>query len=285
MSESSNARFTLIPGRLTFCLLLALLPQIALAGNWGQGKWGTMLWGTGSETPSCNTYGTSGAYVQKVFVAYLGRPAAPGGLKYYAEYLDADNEGGKLILFDDLYYSPEAEALYNNMTLTQRINQFYQNMFNRDALSGGLNYWIGEINAEAVTIPASAAQIADAASGEGMAKLDAKQVAASKLTCAIGDDAAKLSAFQANAAGARASIAAVTTAEQAAAYNGETELAGIIGSARPEPSNRSRYGAAASASDPRPIGTLPTWGVIFMGVLTVFLGLIRLQKRSLDAEC
>ena len=68
-----------------------------------------------------------------------------------------------------------------------------------------------------------------------MAVLDAKQVAASKLTCAIGDDAAKLSAFQANLAGVRASIAAITTAEQAAAYDGDAELAAIMGSATTEP--------------------------------------------------
>ena len=92
-------------------------------------------------------------------------------------------------------------------------------MFSRDALSGGLNYWIDQINGGFFTVPASAAYIADAASGEDMAVLDAKQVAASKLTCAIGDDASKLSAFQANLASARASIAEITTAEEAEAYD------------------------------------------------------------------
>jgi hypothetical protein len=145
-------------------------------------------------------------------------------------------------------------------------------------LSDGLNYWIDQINGGFFTIPASAAQIADAASGEGMAKLDAKQVAASKLTCAIGDDAAKLSAFQANAAGARASIAAVTTAEQAAAYDGETELANItgsigsIGSTSAEPSNVREDHQGA-----QPIPSLPMLGFL---ILSALLGLFGVQRSA-----
>ena len=54
-----------------------------------------------------------------------------------------------------------------------------------------------------------------------------KQVAANKLTCAIGDDASKLSAFQTNLAGTRASLAGITTAEEAEAYDGDSELASI----------------------------------------------------------
>ena len=61
-----------------------------------------------------------------------------------------------------------------------------------------------------------------------MQVLDAKQIAASKLTCAIGQDADKLSGFQTNLAAARQSLEAVTTAEQASAYDGEAELNRII---------------------------------------------------------
>lgn len=242
----------------------------------------------GSVTPSatqsndsCDTFGTSGAYVQKIFVAYLGRPAAPAGLEYFANYLDADNEGGKLILFDDLYYSAEAEALYNTMTLAEQINQFYQFMFSRDALSGGLNYWIDQINGGYFTIPASAAYIADAASGEDMTVLDAKQVAASKLTCAIGDDAAKLSAFQANLAGARASIAAITTVAQAEAYDGDAELASIIGSARATPNTWSRDASGARGADDTatPIPSLPLLGFWILSGLIGLFGIRRLVKR------
>ena len=230
---------------------------------------------------SCDTFGTSGAYVQKIFIAYLGRPAAPAGLQYYANYLDGDNEQGKLILFDDLYYSAEAEALYSTSTLSEQINQFYQFMFSRDALSGGLNYWIDQINGGFFTVPASAAYIADAASGEDMAVLDAKQVAASKLTCAIGDDASKLSAFQANLASARASIAEITTAEEAEAYDGETELASIIGSARTAPNSwlREAPNAREANEDAQPIPSLPMLGFFILSGLLGLFGIRRLAHR------
>ena len=92
----------------------------------------------------CRTYGSSGAYVQKIFISYLGRPAAPAGLEYFANYLNEDNEGGKLILFDDLYYSSEARGLYSGLALEEQINKFYKFMFSRNARRGGLEYWLNE---------------------------------------------------------------------------------------------------------------------------------------------
>ena len=234
-----------------------------------------------SAPQSCDTFGTSGAYVQKIFIAYLGRPAAPAGLEYFANFMDTDNEQGKLILFDDLYYSDEAESLYSSSTLDQQINQFYEFMFDRYPLPAGLNYWIDQINGGYFTIPASAAYIADAASGQDMAVLDAKQVAASKLTCAIGDDASKLSAFQANLAGARASIASVTTAEQAEAYDGDAELASIIGSAiaTPDTWSRDASGARGADKDAKPIPTLPMLGFFILSGLLGLFGVRRLANR------
>ena len=165
------------------------------------------------------------------------------------------------------------------MTLAEQINQFYQFMFNRDALSGGLNYWIDQINEGFFTVPASAAYIADAASGEDMAVLDAKQVAASKLTCAIGDDASKLSAFQANLAGARASLAGITTAEEAEAYDGDSELASIIGSARTAPDNWSR-GVLDSLEDDEDAESIPTLPMLGFFILSGLLGLFGIRRLA-----
>ena len=111
--------------------------------------------------------------------------------------------------------------------------------------------------------------------------LDAKQVAASKLTCAIGDDASKLSAFQANLAGARASIASVTTAEQAEAYDGDAELASIIGSAiaTPDTWSRDASGARGADKDAKPIPTLPMLGFFILSGLLGLFGVRRLANR------
>ena len=229
----------------------------------------------------CDTHGSSGRYVQKIFIAYLGRPAAPAGLVYYADFLDSDMEGGKLVLFDDLYYSDEAQVLYDSTTIRQRINQFYQFMFNREALSGGLTYWLNQIAAGFFTVPASAAYIADAASNQDMVVLDAKQLAASKITCAIGDDASKLSAFQANLAGARASLAGIATAEEAEAYDGEAELTNIIGSARTAPNSwlREAPNAREANEDAQPIPSLPMLGFFILSGLLGLFGIRRLAHR------
>lgn len=178
----------------------------------------------GISIDSCETYGTSGAYVQKIFMAYLGRPAAPAALEYYASFIDLDVGQGKLVLFDDLYYSAEAQQLYRSMPLADQINQFYVLMFGREAKTEGIDYWVGEIEAGRFTVPAAAAFIADAATAEDLAVLDAKQVAASKVTCAIGDDEGRLSVFQSNLDEARSSLAEIVTAEQAEAYTGYTSL-------------------------------------------------------------
>ncbi|MCH1611318.1 MAG: hypothetical protein L7S53_08435 [Luminiphilus sp.] len=186
----------------------------------------------GISTDSCETYGTSGAYVQKIFMAYLGRPAAPAALEYYASFIDLDVGQGKLVLFDDLYYSAEAQQLYRSMPLADQINQFYVLMFGREAKTEGIEYWVGEIEAARFTVPAAAAFIADAASAEDLAVLDAKQVAASKVTCAIGDDEGRLSVFQSNLDEARSSLAEIVTAEQAEAYTGYEDLIVVVD---PEP--------------------------------------------------
>ena len=177
------------------------------------------------------SYGASGAYVQKIFIAFVGRPAAPSGLRYYADLITADNTAGKLVLFDDLFYGADATSIYAGMTLQDRINQYYNFMFNRSALTGGLNYWSNQINSGVVTQPEAAATIAHAASGPDSTILAAKQTAASKLTCAM-DSAAKIAGFQSNLAGARTSIGAIASTSDATAYDGAAALASITGISR-----------------------------------------------------
>ena len=71
-------------------------------------------------------------YVQKMFIAYLGRAAAQGALTYYGDLIDADSELGKAQLFDDLYNSAEGQAIYGAMSTDQVIEQIFQNSFNRE---------------------------------------------------------------------------------------------------------------------------------------------------------
>ena len=166
-------------------------------------------------------------YVQKMFVAYLGRAASASAQEYYADLIDADAELGKAQLFDDLYNSAEAQALYAGMANDQIIDQIFQNCFNRDPAFAGLTYYYNEIAAGTFNILEAAAVIANDAGAEDAAILAAKQTAADKITTAMGSDATAIAEYSANAADARTSLNKVTDATSAAAYDGAAELAAV----------------------------------------------------------
>ena len=64
-------------------------------------------------------------YVQKMFVAYLGRASSESAQEYYADLIDADAELGKAQLFDDLFNSAEAQALYSGKTNDEIIEMIF----------------------------------------------------------------------------------------------------------------------------------------------------------------
>lgn len=241
---------------------------------------------------SDTSYGAAGAYVQKIFIAFVGRPPAPSGLRYYADLISANNTTGKLILFDDLFYGADATSIYSGMTLNDRINQYYNFMFNRYALVGGLNYWSNQINSGVVTQPEAAATIANSASGQDMSVLDAKQTAASKLTCAM-DTAAKISAYQSNLSGARSSIASVDTAQDAAAYDGTAALLSITGISREagsyqrvwtSPAGDAPLAASLVGPDsaaPTPVPSLPVGWILTLVSLMALGGTLKLKRAGL----
>ena len=272
--------------KLLLMLFTMITSQLSYAGVWGEGKWGTMKWGDDAASEQCNAYGTSGDYVQMIFLAYLGRPPAPEGLKFWAERLDAEEAQGKLELFDNLFKSAEAQAIYENATVGDRVEQFFQFMYGRAPQTAGKNAWVDAINDGVVTLPESAAVIADSSDDAGLAVLNAKRVAATKLTCAIGDDAAKLSAYQQNIAVARASIAVITTADQAVAFDGEAELAQIIGSRvgfAPRALSISRDMNASErdgGADAAPIPTLSMWVLFLLSGLVGLFGVARLRRDA-----
>ena len=285
MSPISNLNKTRFV-KLLLILFTVIASQLSHTGEWGVGKWGTMKWGAAAQ--QCNAYGTSGAYVQMIFIAYLGRHPAPAGLKAWAELLDADEAQGKPALFDNLFKSAEAEAIYENATVGDRVEQFFQFMYGRDPKAEGKNAWVDAIRNDVVLVPEAAAVIADSSDGTGLAVLNAKRIAATKLTCAIGDDAAKLSAFQQNIAAARTSIAAITTAEQAAAFDGEAELAQIIGLKAgfvAVPSSRSgdmesREMEREAGANASPIPTLSMWVLFLLSGLVGLFGVARLRRDT-----
>lgn len=93
--------------------------------------------------------------IQQIYLAYLGRPADPAGLAYWADQVDS--QGGDLsLVLSGFAASEESAALYGEMSTNQAISAIYTNLFKRDADNAGVAYWQTQIESGAVD-PAQAA--------------------------------------------------------------------------------------------------------------------------------
>jgi len=170
-------------------------------------------------------------YVQKMFIAFLGRAGAPAGMDYYADLIDADEASGKAILFDDLFYSTEGQALLEGMETYEIVQFIFMNVLGREPELSGLIYWTNQIDNGVFNVSEAAAVIADSAANDAddLAVLTAKTSAADATTAylrtASADDVA---AYQANTASARESLANVATEADADAFDAAAEVGAII---------------------------------------------------------
>ena len=153
-------------------------------------------------------------YVQKMFIAFLGRAGAPAGMEYYAALIDADEESGKAILFDDLFYNDQGQELYGDATTIEIVKIIFNNVMNRDPEDAGLIYWVNAINNGDFNVAEAAAIIADAAANnaDDLAALDAKTTAADAVTAQLEANPDLVAGYQANFDLARVSIGDVTAA-------------------------------------------------------------------------
>jgi len=149
------------------------------------------------------------ASVQRLYLAYFGRAADPGGLAYYTELswrfgLAADTgalywrhgvDADVRAILDGMATSPEADAFYGPDSRTT-LTLMYRNLFNREPDEGGLAYWADLLERGVLT--------------RGQVPL----------ALLAGADIADLTIFDRKAAVATAFTAALDTPERAARYNG-----------------------------------------------------------------
>jgi len=78
--------------------------------------------------------------LQKLYIAYFGRPGDPSGLNYWTS---RSNESLTLrAISNQLSIQNEYVNLMGNKSLEQQINKTYLNLFNRKADFDSLNYWL-----------------------------------------------------------------------------------------------------------------------------------------------
>ena len=164
--------------------------------------------------------------VQRVYVAYFGRPADPAGLTFYAgNYMNAGAATNIVdvsasyaanvqvrALIDSFGTSKESQDLYPGDN-SNFVGAIYRNLFNREADAAGLAFWVGNIDAGRMTRAQAAVAIMAGSQGSDATLIGMKTKVASDFTTAL-DTTPERSAYRGLAANAvvRTMLGGVTLA-------------------------------------------------------------------------
>jgi len=122
--------------------------------------------------------------VQKIYVAYYGRPADPAGLQYWAGQL-ANNGGNLASIINAFGNAPESTALYAGADNAAKVTAIYQQLFNRAPDSAGLAFYVNELSLNKMTASSIALNVANGATGVDATYLTNKLTVASAFTDAL----------------------------------------------------------------------------------------------------
>lgn len=89
--------------------------------------------------------------VQKLYVAYFGRPADTDGLGFWTNQLQ-NNPNGYELISTAFSTSPEYQQMYGGQSNRDVVMDIYQNVFGRAGDAGGINFWTARLDAGDVTI-------------------------------------------------------------------------------------------------------------------------------------
>lgn len=120
--------------------------------------------------------------VQKLFIAYYGRPADPAGLNFWAARLDA--AGGSLSgIIDSFADSAESVALYGNIVSTEaRIAVIYRNVLGRDPDAEGLAFYTQLVTSGQTTLGNLALDVLNGARNDDAILMEQKLSIAQQFT-------------------------------------------------------------------------------------------------------
>jgi hypothetical protein len=124
------------------------------------------------------------AAVASFYLAYYGRPADPAGLAFWAGHLERAGGDFSLII-QALSTSAEATARFANTAPAQRLDQIYQELFDRKPDAAGLEFWSKAIDAGAVSLPNAVLAVMQGAQGVDLSLNQARKGAAEAFTARI----------------------------------------------------------------------------------------------------
>ncbi len=138
------------------------------------------------------------ATIQGVYVALFGRPADPSGLAYFNS---VTKSGADLSGIGDLASTQEYKDRFAGQSNLAIVNSIYQSLFNRDAETAGLNFFVDALNKGTLSIKNIAIAILDGAQGTDKTIVTNKITAADNFTKAL-DTPVEIAAYSGNNAAA-----------------------------------------------------------------------------------
>ncbi len=121
------------------------------------------------------------AQVQTMYVAYYGRPGDAGGIDFWANQL-AGLGGNLSAIIDSFGNSEEFTTRFSSLATQELVNNIYQQLLGRDADAGGLAFFVGQLEAGAITLASVALDVANGAQNEDIDTLANKLSAANEFT-------------------------------------------------------------------------------------------------------
>lgn len=103
--------------------------------------------------------------VQRVYIAYYGRPADSGGLQYWAGQLNSV-AGNLNAIIDAFANSEEANSLYGSSTYAERIANIYQQLLGRQPEPEGAAWWLNQLQTGQKTLANLALDVLYGATGD-----------------------------------------------------------------------------------------------------------------------
>lgn len=136
--------------------------------------------------------------VQKLYVAYFGRPADPNGMDYWTDALDA-NSIGMADVSASFAASQEYRDTYAGLDNRAIVAEVYQNLFGRAGEEAGVNYWTDLMDRGVISIDDVVKDISEAANGSDSVAFNGKVAAASLFTARV-DEPDEIAAYTGDAA-------------------------------------------------------------------------------------
>lgn len=122
--------------------------------------------------------------IQKLYVAYFGRPADSAGLAYW-EAAANNQQGVPQEISANFAKSQEYRETYAGLSNSALVNQVYLNLFNRDAEYGGLRFWTDMLDRHMITIDNVVTAVAAGAQGSDATTFSNKASAAGLFTSGL----------------------------------------------------------------------------------------------------